>query len=167
MKNLHSFRASHKAACQFELTNQINNAKHVREPFSDSDILNLQDAFLTSGIHYIKTDDVSTGRALTTLFLNSLNCYHNIAALSMTSEPLQTKTTDLYAELILGQHLNQNLSHELEDFFLEKFYYDFMWIEATKKLLDSFWTQEFFRKITDFKLDQLIPILVVSYKKSS
>jgi len=137
----------------------------VCEPFSDSDILNLQDAFLTNGIHYIKTDNIFAGRALITLFLNSLNCHNNVATLSLSSEPLQNGITDLYAELILGGHLNQNLSHELEDFFLEKFYYDFMWIEATEKLLDSFWTEEFFKKITDFKLDQLIPILIVSYKK--
>jgi len=165
MRNIHSFRTQHRTACQPAFAREIEQAQHVKEPFSDSDILNLQDAFLNNGLHYIQVDDVQTGRGLINLFLSSLNFYHNIAALTVSTDSLANGTADLYAQLILGNHLNQNLPHELEDFFLEKFYHDFLWIEATKKLVDSFWAEELFKKITEFKLDQLIPILVVSYKK--
>ena len=164
MKNFQSFLTTNKSTCQPEFISQIKQAQYVQEPFSDSDIINLQDAFLNNGLHYIMTDNIPSGRGLINLFLKSLNYYHNIAALSLSDESLENNITDLYTQLILGGHLNQNLSHELEDFFLEKFCYDFMWIEATEIFLKSFWAEELFKKIIEFKLDHLIPILVVSYK---
>jgi len=163
MRNLKlSFvRASKGALRSSMLAQKIHNARHMREPFSDSDILDLQDAFLNNGLHYIKVDDIRTGRSLVQLFLDSLNCYNNIACLSTSPESLNQSTTDLYSELIL----NADSSYELEEFFLEKFYYDFVWIEASEELANSFLSTELFKQMNKFKLDQLIPILVLSYKK--
>jgi len=165
MRNINSLSSSHKLLCQSYLVEKIQQAQHVRAPFSDTDILDLQDAFLKNGLHYIKVDDIGSGRALITLFLKSLNFYHNVAAVTMSSKPLGESVTDLYGELIIGGHLDANAAYKLEEFFLEEFYYDFVWVEATENFLKSSWAAEFFRQMEQFKLDQLIPILIVSCKK--
>jgi len=143
----------------------IQNAKHVREPFSDTDILNLQDAFLSNGTHYFKVNSIQEGRSIINLFLASLNYYKNIGCLTMNPGSLQESASDLYSELLLGGHLDKKLLYELETFFLEEFYYDFIWIEATQNLLSGSWATAFFKQMIQFKLDHLIPILIISYKK--
>ena len=165
MRNLNSMRTFDKVLCSSAIAQQIRRARHVREPFSDSDILDLQDAFLNNGIHYIQVDDIQSGRSLIHLFLKSLNHYHNITSLTLSSSQLATDTADLYGELILGGQLEKTASCELEEFFLDQFYYDFMWIEASDELIVCSWFVSFFKQMTQFKLDQLIPILVLSYKK--
>lgn len=165
MENLNSFEMFSKSIYPSMILHGIQNAQHVKEPFSDTDILNLQDAFLCNGIHYIKVDDVVSGRAIVELFLQSLNYYKNTGCLTVNSGPLKNSVSDLYSELLLGGHLDTTVSYELEEFFLEQFYYEFIWIEATPQLIQSGWALAFFKQMTQFKLDHLIPILVISYKQ--
>ena len=164
MRSFNALQSPQKSFCQLKLLQDTQNARHVQMPFSDSDILDLQDAFLNNGLHYIKVDDLKSGRSLIRLFLGSLNVYHNTASLTILPEPLDPAVTDLYVELLMGGTLDARASHKLEEFFLERFYHDFLWIEITDALIKNSWVTEFFKRITDFRLDQLIPILVVSYK---
>jgi len=165
MRNINSLSSTHKVLCRSKFAEKIQQAQHVCEPFSDTDILDLQDAFLNNGLHYIKVNDINSGRALIRLFLNSLNFYHNVAAVTVDSKPLDESATDLYSDLMLGGYLEKDARYKLEEFFLEQFYHDFVWVEAAEELLSNSWATEFFRQMTHFKLDQLIPILIVSYKK--
>ncbi len=143
----------------------MQQARHIREPFSDIDILDIQDIFLKNGLHYIKVDDLTSGRELVNLFLDSLNYYSNVACLTTSNYPLYSKATNLYNELEQGGYLQSNFQLKIEEFFLEQFYYDFVWVEATRELVRSEWTTACFRQMKHFKLDQLIPILIVSYDK--
>ena len=52
-------------------------AKFFNTPYTESDILELQNIFLSEGFHRIKTTDLGQGRALIHLFLDSLHCYRN------------------------------------------------------------------------------------------
>ena len=165
MRNLNSILTLDKTIRSSAIVQQIKLARHVREPFSDGDILDLQDAFLNNGIHYMQVDDIQSGRSLINLFLQSLNHYHNVASLTTSSSLLTAGTADLYSELILGGHLTQPDPCALEDFFLDQFDYDFMWIETSDELFSTPWFISFFKQLTQCKLNQLIPILVLSYKK--
>ncbi len=146
------------------ITQQMHDARHVRAPFSDGDILELQDLFLRNGVHYIKVDDIHAGRALIELFLRSLNYYNNVACLSMSHEPLDASVIDLYGELMAGGYLASGATRQLEEFFLERFDHDFMWLEASGRVLESEWMQDVFKQMKNFKLEQLLPILIVSYQ---
>ena len=146
------------------ITQQLQDARHVQAPFSDGDILELQDLFLCNGVHYIKVDDVEAGRSLINLFLRSLNYYHNVACLSMSHLPLDVSVMDLYGELMVGGHLDSGATRQLEEFFLEKFDHDFMWLEVSETVLESEWIDNVFKQMKNFKLEQLLPILVVSYQ---
>ncbi|MCK5632656.1 hypothetical protein KAH94_02825 [bacterium] len=164
-KSLNAFEIPNKTITLSGMDKHIKSAKYIKEPFSDFDILDLQDAFLVNGLHYIKVDDAISGRALVNLFLNSLNNYYtNIACLTTSQCNLRNNVTNLYEELMLGGYLQKGAKFELEEFFLEKFYYDFIWVEATDELVNSQWTTNCFRQMKLFKLDQLLPVLVISYK---
>ena len=167
MRNLDALSAPYKKVSSAFIARQMQNARHVREPFSDRDILDLQDTFLSNGLHFIKVDDVKSGRSLITLFLRSLNYYQHIASLNTSSAPLDSSVIDLYGELMVGGYLDAGASHVLEEFLLENFYYDFMWVEASERLVTSLWAAELFRQMNNLKLDQLIPVLIVSYEKSN
>jgi len=164
MRRLNAFGMPQKELCPVHITQQMQNARHVRAPFSDGDILELQDLFLRNGLHYIKVDDVQSGRALINLFLHSLNYYHNVACLSTSHEPLDASVLDLYGELMVGGYLDAGATQSLEEFFLERFDHDFMWMEASEMVIESEWMSDVFRQVKNFKLEQLLPIFVVSYQ---
>ena len=146
-----------------DIFDHIQRSKHVREPLSEHDILDLQDKFLNNGFHYIAVSSVSFGRLLISRFLRSLNCYHENAILTI-SNPIGNNTIiDLYYELLQGGYLSGN--KDLDDFFIDQFYYDFIWIEACHELVDQKWFSEFFSKLLSFKIDRHIPVLVISYCK--
>lgn len=163
MRRLNVFGIPQREMCPANIAELMQDARHVRAPFSDGDILELQDLFLSNGVHYIKVDDVRSGRALINLFLRSLNYYHNVACLSTSSEPLDSSVIDLYAELMVGGYLDEGATRQLEEFFLDRFDHDFMWMEASRSVVESDWMAEVFRQMKNFKLEQLLPILIVSY----
>ena len=63
-----------------------------------------------------------------------------------------------------GGYLDPMSQYDLDEFFIEEFYFDFMWIEATHNLLTSTWFQDFENKIEDFKINQHIPMVMISYQ---
>ena len=150
----------------FDTFGNIQRAKHLREPLSEHDILDLQDKFLNNGFHYITVSDITFGRALVSRFLKTLPCYTNNAVLTIAPEALDSKAssiTDVYYELAQREYTDTDKTSDLHDFFIDQFYYDFLWIEACHELVDSNWFAEFFRNMVDFKIDQHIPVLVISY----
>lgn len=167
MRRLNVFGIPEKGFCPALMLQGIQEARYVRAPFSDSDILELQDLFLSNGVHYIKVDDVQSGRLLIKLFLKSLNFYHNVACLSTSSEPLDSSVLDLYGELMVGGYFDEGAVAQLEEFFLEHFDHDFLWLEASEHALESAWMNDVFKQVKNFKLEQLLPILVVSYQEKS
>lgn len=136
----------------------------VREPLTESDILSIQDRFLTNGFQHIKVKDIATGRVLVDTFmqfLQSLRVYHDIACLTTSTRALRPGICDIYAELALWQESKC----DLEEFFLDTFYFDFIWIEATKDMVAQSWYAEFERQIIELQLDSHIPIVVLWYEE--
>jgi hypothetical protein len=137
----------------------------IKEPFSENEILALQEKFLRNGFQYIKVQDCKAGRSIVQRFLDSLAVYHDIACISLSDNPLPKYITDIYYELANCGYLDPFGQHYLDDYFIEHFYFDFIWIEATQKLFSSTWFQDFEDKILSFKIDEHIPFIIVSYEK--
>lgn len=134
--------------------------KHVHQSISEYDILELQEIFLTYGLHSIKVPSISFGRDLVIRFLDSLHCYSNIACLSLSARPLRTSVVNLYEELGLSGALAHSHTN-LETFLLEHFYYDFLWIEMTQELDEAPWYWYFEQKLLDFNLIKTLPVVIV------
>lgn len=147
------------------LEKSIKKAKRMPESLSEADILYLEDRFLTNGFHYITVHDIIAGRSLMYRFLHSLNYYSDHAVLSIADLPLDSSITDIYYELLYGGYIDHSSYSDLDEFFINQFYYDFIWIEASKQLMNQQWFSEFFEKMINFKLNEHMPVLIVSYQQ--
>jgi len=136
----------------------------INQPLTDTDIFTLQDAFLDNGFHYIQVKDVDAGRALIETFLYSLGTYHFIGCLTVAQQALNSTITDVQLELF-GAHTYGKRCGDLEEFFIEQFYYDFLWIEACHELQATAWYDAFKQKIVELNLNQHIPIIILSYEE--
>lgn len=148
-----------------QFIDHIHEIEHIEQPFTDRDILDIQEKFLCNGFQYLKSSRVLPGRKMVYDFLKSLSLYHDVACLSLDSAPLEPDITDLYSELMDGGYLNSYEPYSLDEYFIEQFYFDFVWIEATRKLLLSPWFENVKRKIISAAIDQHIPILVIAYSE--
>jgi hypothetical protein len=128
----------------------------LSQPLSETDILNLQDKFLTPGFHYIKVQDIAAGRHLIMLFLTSLNTYHTVACLTVARLPLSEAIIDVYQEFISTQ--------SFDSFIFESGALDFMWVEANPELHCQPWFDEISQTIIDNNLDTQIPIIFLTYE---
>ena len=113
---------------------------------TEQQILELQDLFLTPGIHYINVATVKNGRSLIYTFLNALRCYNAPACLTNNAMPLKKEIH------LLNTHSN------LDHFFIEESGFDFMWIEARK---EDYWYVSFKQRIEEMGIDQHIPVLIL------
>lgn len=146
--------------------NHIHEIPTIREPFSDDTILEVQEKFLSEGFQYIKVATVSDGRAIIQTFLKTLPMYQNIGCLTICKEPLPHNITDIYSIWQAGDYLSPQSGHSpLEEYFVEYFYFDFIWIEATTPLLESYWFEMALRTMINFDIDRRIPILLCHYLK--
>lgn len=154
----------HTSSRQF--MDHLHEINLITEPFSDGDIFDLQEKFLSNGFQYLKAKDLIRGRSIIYAFLKSLGLYHEVACLTLEYQPpLLPEIIDLYYELNVGNYLNNFEPYYLDEFFFDQFYYDFVWIEASRKLLMSGWFETVKKKMIDMALDQHIPIIVVVYEE--
>jgi len=134
----------------------------IKEPFSENDVLYLQDLFLTPGVHHIEVDNIIKTRTMIDKVLYSLQYHQKAACLSLSDLPLATGVSDVLKTLIADDYLVSK--NNLVLFFLEHFYFDFLWIEETPNLLDSMWYEQFKQHLTDFNFNRSIPIVRVAIK---
>lgn len=142
----------------------LQEKKIVREPLSEGEILDLQDMFLTNGLHEFQVKDRVTGRHLVETFLASLSCFHDTACLTSANWLMPAGVTDIYRLLCEEGYLDAYDVQNLEEFFCQKFYFDFIWIEGTQEVLTSKWFVEFQVKLTDLKIDHHVPIILLTYQ---
>ena len=136
----------------------------VKQPFSEEDIIWLQELFLTNGWHCLKVEDLHVGRSIFNTMLYSLGYYHDVAYLTMADEPLlDSSYFDVYLHLIEGEYLDGQ-PYNVEDFFIERFYADFLCIEETEELARTKWYPQFLQVLQDLKMVNHIPIIILSYK---
>ncbi len=132
----------------------------IQESLTESTILELQDIFLTNGFHQINVSSIEQGRSLLYTFLDSLGIYQDVACLTAIGTPLRPDITDISSDLFDSGCLDSSENY-LEEFFIEQWYYDFMWIEATSDLLATPWVDEIKSKIINLKIDRQIPIIEI------
>jgi len=149
-----------------QLVEHFHEINLFSAPFSDGDILDLQEKFLTNGFQYLKAQNVFKGRELIHDFLQSLSLYHEIGCLTVAPRPqLKEGIVDLYYELTCGGYLNTFDQNFLDEFFIDQFYFDFIWIEATRSLLMTTWFEDIKKKIIDMAIDEHLPIMVIVYEE--
>jgi hypothetical protein len=130
---------------------------------SESDILDLQDIFLTNGIHRVMSYDLFTGRTLVDIFLHAMAPnYHEKACLTVHSYALDPVVLDLYSMMYM--FAGDDPIEYLEEFFTQQLYVDFMWIEETPQLRALPWYGTFLETLSSLHLDAHIPIVIFSYE---
>jgi hypothetical protein len=138
----------------------LSLSKTISERCSEQNIIDLHNEFLHNGFHYLCVKDILVGRHIMHTFLYSLNYYQSVGCLTISSFPLCSSIENIYETLSLYGYLNKNY---LSDFFIQEWYFDFIWIEATDELLNASWFSLFLQYIKDFKCDAALPIFVLSY----
>jgi hypothetical protein len=143
---------------------QISPAKNhtayfLSEPFSENDVLYLQKIFLTPGVHEINVDNVVRVRNMMDKVLDSLQYHHKAACVSLQNMPLADNVTDIVKVLLTDDYLVSMDSLTL--FFLDHFYFDFLWIEESPDLLGCLWYEQFKQHLTDFNFNKSISIVKV------
>lgn len=144
------------------LIETLKGARVVSQPFSEADIIELHNRFLTTGFHSLKVKNIQEGRSLVYTLLASLNYHHNVACLSVASERLESYVHDIHKTLHEFGPINEQA---LFDYFLDEFNCDFLWIEMSKELMAQSWFADFEQMIHDFHLNQHVPIIMLSYEQ--
>jgi hypothetical protein len=109
-------------ACKIDQAVFFENSTH-----SDQHILELQDIFLESGVHYLFTASFADGRELIQNYLDALRCFNAPACFSL--QPGEFTVTNLTQEISAAN---------LSSFFELEFDADFLWVECDKTLLEYY-----------------------------
>jgi hypothetical protein len=123
------------------------------QPLTEHDILLFHACFLSVGLHTIKTSDMQKARSVISILLSSLDYYRAIAW--VTQE--QHQIPGFFP--IHNDILSQGYETALEDYFIEAFNYDCLWIEDTKSWS---WLDDFKEAVQYIGLEKQIPIIIVS-----
>lgn len=143
----------------YNLDSKINPSYllHKKIAVSEQQILELQDLFLSNGMHLLTVPTLKEGRSLIYTFLHALHYYNAISCITKTGG-LKKNTFDIYLYLQQYGYLKDKNSIHLEKFLSEEFDADFLWIECKKS---DTWQLIFEQKIHEVGIDQHIPVLVV------
>jgi hypothetical protein len=125
---------------------KLNNTFSI----SEQQILELQDLFLTNGIHHISVPNLKEGRALMYKFLDALRCYQSIACFTIDGISLKKCILDLHSQL---------LQKDWDHFFIEEFTSDFLWIEHDSIIHQNSLLLE--EKLCQLGFDQQLPIIIL------
>jgi len=143
----------------------LTDLTFMKKPLTDKNILDLQEKFLTNGLHHIKVPTIHDGRTLIFTFLNSLSfILHSIACVTTSDTMLPENIINIHEQLSKIENFNTSHTDYMQNFFFEQFYFDFIWVEMTTSLITSEWYQEFENNFIDLKMNKNIPMLVVTYE---
>lgn len=130
----------------------------VKAPFTEMDILYLQNVFTVPGVHTITVESVKEGRELIDQLLYSLDWYQDVAYLAASDAVPYTKALNILTKI------EQPVTAEtIAQFFIDEFYYDFLWIESNNSLATEPWIASFEYQLANFNIDHIIPIIIVLY----
>jgi hypothetical protein len=135
--------------------------------FSENDILYVTDAFFACGFHDFSVADSAVGRAIVATFLGSTHCFSTVGCLTISEEILDAPAINIYHDFVLYGVFDSivlaDMYYALDSFILERFYYDFVWIEETPELINSIWFKYFKRKLFQFAISFELPIITYNY----
>lgn len=127
---------------------------------TENDVVALCDIFLTPSIHYVTFTSLATGRKVMHSFIDHLTCYHAIGYIDRIGISHQ-KGMNLY-EFFAHYESGEHLREAIEQFFLERFNYDFIWIVYPKYQVAQTFIQVFLDCVVEYRIDQKIPIIFLS-----
>jgi hypothetical protein len=151
----------YKSRPDHKFSTSVSSSTISQSSFSEEQIIELSDKFLTNGFHHIEVESVEHGRIFMTTFLNSLNYYHDVAVLSSDASVMQGHT-NIFSVLV-QEDLITKPSYNFTEFLCNNFYYDFLWIEVTSDLKDATWFKHFEQDLLSLNFDKIMPIMVLSY----
>lgn len=126
-------------------------------------IIELQDIFLTPGIHVIDVESLQEGREIILKFLHALRCYEAIGCVTQRDQGLSADIFDIHHYLLMYGFLEGKNNNELEHFFTQDFNFDFLWIEKNANELNG-WSDYFEQRIARYGIEQYIPIILLVYR---
>jgi hypothetical protein len=135
------------------------HSKRISAPCTEADILYLQTIFTTPGMHSLTVPNIQTGRKMIMEQLKVLQWHQEIGFLTADQSAQCLPAQNLLK--LLGQPIDQE---NIETFFIEHFYYDFLWIETTEGLLNMPWVYAFEEQLFNYHLQTMIPIIVLTYQ---
>jgi len=147
----------HHLKLQPTFLGSVRAANMIRQPFTETDILALHDAFLTNGVHCFKSMNMKEGRSIVCAVLDSLEYYHQPGTLSVNQQPLKNEACNIYATIATLQPSKEVFI----EFLLNNFYFDFFWIEANAMLFSCEWFSTFQEALLELNLERTLPIVIV------
>ena len=132
---------------------------YARE-LNEEDVLSLCDLFLSPGLHYISFSTIQEGRKTINLFIDLLKCYHSIGYIDRVGCKYN-QGMNLY-ELFAHYEDGKILRDAINEYFIQEFDYDFIWIVYPKYQVSNTFIHIFLDQLIEFNLDQKIPIVFVS-----
>jgi len=111
------------------------------------------------GIHYVSFGSLKEGRKTVNLFIEFLKCYHTIGFIDCIG--IQNRGMNLY-ELFASYQDDVQLRQALDQFFIDDFSYDFIWIVYPKYQVARTFINIFLDQLLTFNIDQKIPIVFIS-----
>jgi len=142
-----------------------NKSMSFSLPFSEQDVLYLQQVFVTFGIRTIKTRNVQDGRNIVETILKSLNYYKNIGCITYENG-LPSHTCDIISHVNFQKQVtktNNDLLIDLELFFTNHAHFDFIWIELTKELQEKYTTEKIKNVFDMYHVEERMPVIIVKY----
>lgn len=149
-----------KNICVFDRCTAVH--RHLQLPRSEQDYIEMYNLFLASGTHHLEVENISAGRNLIDVFLQTLKNFHEVGCLTLSCEQLPDYVTDIFQDILMNGDIHD--VEILQNFFLNSFSCDFLWIEATAELQKALWFAAFSTTIKQFSIDQHIPIVIVTYE---
>jgi len=138
----------------------LSKSRKVTDQLSEQDIIELQDQFLTNGFHYITVETIEQGRKVIDTFLSSLNYYQDVGYLSLANQQTVNDAENIYRQLKADGCFE---SMRYDEFFIERWHYDFMWIEAIEPLWHLSWFKKLYQQLVDGSFEESLPIFIVLY----
>lgn len=131
-------------------------------PLTNFEVMTLHSIFMNPTYSNLLVSDISSGRIIIQKILKSLNYYHNIGNLSVTSYT-QNFITNIF-QIIQKNAQVHGLQYAINQFFIEYTQLDFIWIELTEDLVVQFGQSnvDYFIKI--MTQHQAMPVIIVQYE---
>lgn len=152
--------------CIVNLDSKINHSFSLiynkKQVITEQQILELQDLFLTNGIHYLYVSSFEEGRTLIYDFLNALRCHTHVACATNYGHTLPSTIFDLQSYLDSFDFFNNQNVHEFQNFLNEEFDFDFVWIEQNSSYHNGRVLEQ---TLVTMALDQRLPIFIISIKE--
>ncbi len=146
----------------FAFHDENQDPKLFTFPFSEHDVLELQETFVALGVHTIKVKNIVEGRRIMTTILESLNYYHNIGCVTQVAE-LPINTCDILSHITLQKTHKGDLLTDLEDFFSIYSCFDFIWIELTTDMKKQYAYEDIKNIFDMYHAEERMSVLIVTY----